>query len=59
MMVDITLEIDTELYNQVKVLCDQQGTTIEAITVRFLEACARREKWAIDLLKNGLENKEQ
>ena len=38
-LVEMTIEIDQEVYNQAVALFDKLGTTIEAMTVAFMKFC--------------------
>lgn len=58
-LVEITIEIDDDLYEQVKNICYKNGTTIEEVTIQFIKFCANPKnmpvlkKWVEDARKNG------
>lgn len=39
-LVEITIEVDSELLEKATQLCTELGTTIEEVTVAFLKFCA-------------------
>ena len=57
--VEITFEIDSDILAQAREICEREGTTIEVVCVKFLEAIARHEEWAIKFIEDELSKESQ
>lgn len=55
-LVEMTIEIDQEVYDQAVALFDKLGTTIEAMTVAFMKFCTIPENQPLLKAYLGKEN---
>ena len=57
--VEVSFEIDEDLYHEVKKWCENRGTTIEELTYRFIVFCADHknadtiDQWVKEVREKG------